>query len=1242
MRTPCHTAGILLLFAVVASGRLAQGQPISAPALATRAEAMPYVQEQWTVVDGLPVNNLNDVVQTRDGYLWIATWDGLVRFDGVRFTTFNVGNTQGLRSNRIFDLYVGRDGALWGFQVEPKSLFRLKDGRFTSSGVFSGYWNRARVVGEDEEGRLWLRAPPPSTDTFVYADGRIEPVEAERIPGSMAALPSPPFPWRIEDEHHVYHDDQHLYITPSPVLGYEEDHEGSFWIVTGQHGLHRFRPAALTTLVVSDAGFPGNFSAVAEDSTGMLWAKHLVDNTAYRVQNGILFRHLDSSYLSWLDPTDVLAVPHACKAGLSSFHAVIHQDRQGRRWYSAHEGGVCLLQGGRWTHYDTEAGFPSERVSTIHEGQDGTLWFLTVGGGFVRYRGGRFEQLTTTDGLSDNHVRGFHEDEDGILWVGTYGRGLNRVDLRGASDLSEARITVYGVRHGLYDDVIHAIVEDDDARLWMSTNRGLFWVRRAELNALAQGEIDRVRSVFYDERDGMRNREANGGGHLPGLKARDGRLYFPTQDGVVMVDPRRIAAHTVPPPIVIEGVVAGDTTFLPHDGPARLSATQRDFEVAYTGLSFLAPEQMRFRYRLEGYDRTWREVSQRRAFYTGVPPGSYTFRVRAMNKDGLWSEDDAVMTLTVAPYFYETAWFYALCGLALLLLGWAGYRARTRQLRQRQQALEALVDKRTRELRAEKAKTEAQAEQLRALDAAKSRFFANITHEFRTPLTLILGPLKSALTGSYGPTAEPLQEAHRMMLRNGQRLLRLINQILDLAKAEAGQLTLEAEVQDLSTLLTHAVRAFAPLAERQGLRLGCTVPETPVAAALDAEQFEKVFLNLLSNAFKFTEPGGAVEVVLRRVVREAEIAVRDTGCGIAPEQLPLLFERFFQADDSATRTHEGTGIGLALAKEIVELHGGSITVESTPGAGSTFTVRLPLAPEAAVRVGAVGNDRAGPNEQVSPRRSLGEDVHDDHSFDPSGDGRPVVPDEEEGEDRTTVLIVDDNADVRAFVRSILEPAYRVREAPDGADGLAVAKAALPDLIISDVMMPKMDGFALSRALKEDASTDCIPVILLTARADADGEVAGLGTGADDYVTKPFEAEVLRARVAGLIASRQHLRARFSGERPVLEAATPARSPFEQRLREIVETHLGEPEFNPEVLADEAALSYKQLYRRLREEQDETPSQFIRRVRVERAAQLLAERAGTVSEVAYAVGFNSLSYFNRSFREHFDCAPSAYA
>jgi CheY-like chemotaxis protein len=425
-----------------------------------------------------------------------------------------------------------------------------------------------------------------------------------------------------------------------------------------------------------------------------------------------------------------------------------------------------------------------------------------------------------------------------------------------------------------------------------------------------------------------------------------------------------------------------------------------------------------------------------------------------------------------------------------------------------------------------------------------------------------------------------------------------------------------------------------------------------------------VLLNLLSNAFKFTEPGGAVDVRVRVDAGEAVVEVRDTGVGIAPEHCERVFDRFFQADDSATRRREGSGIGLSLVREVVTLHGGSASVASELGRGSTFTVRLPMDPLHAAASPA--DTAAGQDEGQAFRAPAGSPVEGWVPFQPrlhtpageDGGGSPEqsLPgpsssaqpgggeDSADAEDRTIVLVVDDNADVRAYVRSILESSYRVLEAVDGEAGLEAARDALPDLVIADVMMPGLDGFGLARALRADPATDCIPVILLTARAAADDEVEGLGTGADDYVSKPFNAGVLEARVANLIAGRRWLRERFRQEGLPVHAAPVAaerpRSALETRLRAIVEARLTEPDFNPEALAAAAGMSYKSLYRRLAAEVDATPSQFIRTVRVERAADLLKDGAGSVTEVAYSVGFNSLSHFHRCFRERFGAAPTA--
>ncbi|MBA4158675.1 MAG: helix-turn-helix domain-containing protein [Gemmatimonadetes bacterium] len=444
-----------------------------------------------------------------------------------------------------------------------------------------------------------------------------------------------------------------------------------------------------------------------------------------------------------------------------------------------------------------------------------------------------------------------------------------------------------------------------------------------------------------------------------------------------------------------------------------------------------------------------------------------------------------------------------------------------------------------------------------------------------------------------------------------------------LARLESGTLALAVEPRDLVELARAVTLSFTPLAERRGIALRFHSEAEQLQARLDAEQMEKVLLNLLSNAIKFTEPGGQVAVTLRQEEGSAVLTVRDSGIGIAPEKLPRIFERFYQVDGSATRRHVGSGIGLSLVEELVELHGGSISAESRPDAGSSFVVRLPLgAPHPPAPSPTRGE---GENTEWMPVH-LPLPLHGREGAERGTSEAGVRTTEAEEEDRTTVLVVDDHADIRAYVRSVLEP----------------AREAQPDLVIADLMMPRLDGFSLAQALREEPATDCIPVILLTARAAAEAEIEGLEAGADDYIVKPFHAGVLEARVSALIASRQRLRERFRQEglpAPAAPAEPAARSELEEQLRAAVEAHLTEPDFNPEALATAADLSYKQLYRRLAAELDATPSQFIRTVRVERAAELLGDGAGSVTEVAYSVGFNSLSHFNRCFRERFGAAPS---
>ena len=551
---------------------------------------------------------------------------------------------------------------------------------------------------------------------------------------------------------------------------------------------------------------------------------------------------------------------------------------------------------------------------------------------------------------------------------------------------------------------------------------------------------------------------------------------------------------------------------------------------------------------------------------------------------------------------------------------------------------------------------EAAQQRLRALDAAKSRFFANVSHEFRTPLTLTLGPLDDLRGGAYGALPGAADEQLGLIQSNARRLLRLVNQLLDVARLEAGETRLHLEPGNLAPYVQTIAEPFAAAAERRGVAFTASVPSTPVPVRFDPAHLDKAVANVLSNAFKFTPEGGTVTLAVETDGGEAVVAVADTGRGIAPEAMDHLFERFYQGEKSEMQP--GTGIGLSLAKELVELHDGRIEVESTLGEGSTFTIRLPLV--SATDWGGDGGVADTGGDARTVLKTEGRPESDAALRDASaGDGLP-----EDVEDRTTVLVVDDNAEVRAYVRHHLEglvagdgaPAtrYRVVEAEDGEAALDAVRARLPDAVVSDVMMPRRDGFSLLEALRSDPETDFLPVVLLTARAEAEDRLAGLGLGADDYLTKPFDARELVARVDNLIAQRRRLRERFrhDGPPPSGDGASVRLHPapvevdaadavFLETVRAVVEDHLGDEDFGVEVLAEAVGQSRTNLYRRLTALVDETPAALVRRMRLERAADLLRQRAGTVSEVAYAVGFKSVAHFSTSFRRQFDATPTVY-
>ena len=550
--------------------------------------------------------------------------------------------------------------------------------------------------------------------------------------------------------------------------------------------------------------------------------------------------------------------------------------------------------------------------------------------------------------------------------------------------------------------------------------------------------------------------------------------------------------------------------------------------------------------------------------------------------------------------------------------------------------LETTVQARTEEishqnhvLAAQKDEITVQANRLRALDQEKTRFFTNITHEFRTPLTLMLGPAAQIAADTHEPATR--QQA-QLVERNAQRLLHLINQLLDLSRLEAGQQALSLAPGEAVGFVRGLVGGFESLAEQRGIAYSFEADPPALNVRFDADRLEKVVVNLLSNAFKFTPSAGEVAVQLRVAGAPdapgwLELTVRDTGRGIAPKQLPHVFDRFYQADASDTRAHEGTGIGLALTKELVELHGGTIVLASEPGHGTTATVRLPLLPaaEAAPVLTAdapITQPLAAENVPCAGPRSPAPAL-------PEVPGHPLV------------LLIDDNADMRAYLRTVLAPDYQLLEAENGAAGVTLAQEHLPDLVLTDAMMPLLDGYGVCRALKHNERTSHIPVVLLTAKADLPSRLQGLDTGADAYLTKPFRREELLAQLRNLVRGRQQLQAVY--RRALAEAPPPGPPTMEEaflaRVRQAVEHALDDESFDVETLARTLALSRTQLHRKLKALTGQAPGDLIRLVRLTKAHALLAGGTATVAEVAYQVGYGNPANFSTSFSRHFGYAPS---
>lgn len=640
---------------------------------------------------------------------------------------------------------------------------------------------------------------------------------------------------------------------------------------------------------------------------------------------------------------------------------------------------------------------------------------------------------------------------------------------------------------------------------------------------------------------------------------------------------------------------------------------------------------------MEGFDKEWQYIGiKREAIFTNLNPGTYTFKVIASNNDGLWNTNGPLIKVVILPPFWKTWWFRMTLVIILIMstIFWSRYKIYSIKLRN--ERLEKIVKIRTRQLEEQKTENERMAALVHEADQNRIRFLTNISHEFRTPLTLIINPIEKILA-----QISDNQEIGKLLMlisRNSKNLLNLINQILDIQKIETNNMGLEVARYNISQLLQDIYSSFLQVAEKQEIIFELDNQLTIGAAWFDAQKIERILINLLSNAFKFTSKFGTIKLQAHLINNDdwVRISVTDTGIGIPEDKVSIVFDRFTQIKNPKATSTYGTGIGLNLARELAEMHHGSLNVTTVFGKGSTFWVDFPITKEAYNQL-EITEEKYILDIDKTIISSLGSTVNNDFSFE---DGEEINP----NKNKPTILFAEDNNDLRYFIKQNLKDIYNIHLAEDGEAGFTKAIKFLPDLIISDISMPKTDGIEFCTNIKSEPQTCHIPFILLTSRSNVESQIKGLEFGADDYITKPFNLEILKVRIKNLIHSRKMLKERFSKEVAVSPSEitiSPLDEKFLQKAIEIIENNITSTDLDVEVLSSEMFLGRRQMYNKIKALTDLAPSDFIRLIRLKRAAWLILSGMN-VSEAAYDSGFTDPKYFSKCFKKQFGITPSDYS
>ncbi len=942
-------------------------------------------------------------------------------------------------------------------------------------------------------------------------------------------------------------------------------------------------------------------------------------------------------FLAAYDPVSLQAIELPEFVNNLGFVFALEKENDSTLWAGTYGEGLYRLslnQDGNIMDYkrfrpknNDQNGLLSYIIRSIYKDSKGNLWIGTDKGlnlieaKELQRESPRFEQFVIgkqKNQLPYDYILQIMESKNGDLYMGTMGGGMIKCHYS-TFDKTYSFSNV-STKDNLPNNSIKSIVEDHSGFLWLASNEGL-----THFNPI-DGTV-----VNYNQDDGLQDNEFS---EICGLKRQNGDIIFGGINGINVFNPSEIKSDKTKPKVFLTDFMILNKEVYPgeeHSGKIildksieytkniELDYNQNSFSVGFVGLHFNAPQKNKYRYILEGFDKQWYKASPdyRMAKYTNIPAGDYTFKVMASNCDNIWVDQPTTLKIKVYPPAYRSKWAIALYILLILIISFILYRT------------SKLIANRKKELlmsKLEKNKVE-------ELSRMKLQFFTNISHEFRTPLTLINAPLNELMDPKISLSAEDRNHNQKLIKQNVNVMMRLINQLMDFRKLDQNKLKLNLSKQDLSQFLSTIYDSFTPLAINKEIDYILELNPAFPPVWFDAQKFEKVIYNLLSNAFKFTPKGGHISIAYKlELNNQILITVKDTGDGIGQEEASHVFERYYQNSAKNKVNSGGTGIGLALSKGIVELHKGKIWFSSVETKGTSFFVRIPA-------------NEPSSNENEDINQEISDYSGSEYSSENIKQESLIITSEKADSNKPKVVIAEDNDELRNYLASKLLKHYQVFAAEDGMQGLELCIKHSPELLVTDVMMPNMNGIDLCNEVKNKEEISHIPVLLLTAKNSDEAKIEGYQIGADAYIAKPFNTDVLLANMEALIKNREQVRLRFQKEieiNPSIISNSPADVKFMDNILEIIEEHLSDSDFTVEQLSEIYGVSRIYLNRKIKALTGETSNQFMRNIRLKHAAELLKQNVLNVSEVTWKVGYNDLRTFRSRFKEKFGVSPSEYA